>query len=337
MPKPRDPAPRRRTGALALPDWIAPQLATLVSQPPAGNQWVHELKLDGYRILVRIANGRATLLTRNRQEWTDRYPTVAAAAAALPVNGAILDGEVVALDRLGIPSFQALQQASDLVAGRSLSYVAFDLLFLDWRDVREAPLIERKALLARLLHGSKGVLGYSQHFEEPGQAVYERACRMGLEGIVSKQREAGYTSGRGQSWLKTKCIARQEFVIGGYTDPAGGRTEFGSLLLGVHDANGRLVYAGRVGTGFGHAMLKALGRRLRSLEQRQCPFESAAGAAGPGVHWVKPVLVAEVTFTEWTDDGRLRHPSFIALREDKPASEVIREQRGRQTHRDSAS
>jgi bifunctional non-homologous end joining protein LigD len=310
---------------MKLPDWVAPQLATLVSQPPTGAHWVHEIKLDGYRILLRIERGRATLLTRNRQDWTNRYASIAAAAAALPVKSALLDGEVVALDRRGIPSFQALQHASALEAGRSLAYVAFDLLFLDGRDLRSEPLVERKAQLARLLRGSHGPLGYSEHFEGPGKAVYDRACRMGLEGIVSKQKQAPYSSGRGQAWLKTKCMARQEFVIAGYTEPAGARSEFGALLLGVHDRSGQLVYAGRVGTGFNQATLKALGRRLRSLEQPQCPFASVPSAS-QGVHWVSPVLVAEVTFTEWTQDGLLRHPSFTALREDKPAAEVIREQ-----------
>jgi bifunctional non-homologous end joining protein LigD len=311
---------------MTLPAWVAPQLATLVSGPPPGDDWVHEIKLDGYRILLRAERGRVKLLTRNRQDWTARFPAVAEAAAALPVKEALLDGEIVALDRAGVSSFQALQQADQLETGRTLVYVAFDLLFLDGSDLRPLPLVERKARLARLLKGRRGRLRYSEHFDLPGQRVFDRACRLGLEGIIAKQKNAPYTSGRGQAWLKVKCVARQELVIGGYTDPDGARAEFGSLLLGVYDRDGRLVYAGRVGTGFDHATLKNLGARLRKLERRGSPF-AAAGPRPParGAHWVKPELVAEVAFTEWTRDGLLRHPAFQGLREDKPAARIVRE------------
>jgi bifunctional non-homologous end joining protein LigD len=311
---------------MTLPAWVAPQLATLVSGPPPGDDWVHEIKLDGYRILLRVERGRVKLLTRNRQDWTARFPAVAEAAAALPVKEALLDGEIVALDRAGVSSFQALQQADQLETGRTLVYVAFDLLFLDGTDLRPLPLVERKARLARLLKGRRGRLRYSEHFDLPGQRVFDRACRLGLEGIIAKQKNAPYTSGRGQAWLKVKCVARQELVIGGYTDPDGARAEFGSLLLGVHDRDGRLVYAGRVGTGFDHATLKNLGARLRKLERRGSPF-AADGPRPParGAHWVKPELVAEVAFTEWTRDGLLRHPAFQGLREDKPAARIVRE------------
>ena len=311
---------------MTLPAWVAPQLATLVSGPPPGDDWVHEIKLDGYRILLRVERGRVKLLTRNRQDWTARFPAVAEAAAALPVKEALLDGEIVALDRAGVSSFQALQQADQLETGRTLVYVAFDLLFLDGSDLRPLPLVERKARLARLLKGRRGRLRYSEHFDLSGQRVFDRACRLGLEGIIAKQKNAPYTSGRGPAWLKVKCVARQELVIGGYTDPDGARAEFGSLLLGVHDRDGRLVYAGRVGTGFDHATLKNLGARLRKLERRASPF-SADGPRPPGrgAHWVKPELVAEVAFTEWTRDGLLRHPAFQGLREDKPAARIVRE------------
>ncbi|HTG09472.1 MAG TPA: non-homologous end-joining DNA ligase, partial [Candidatus Eisenbacteria bacterium] len=274
---------------MTLPAWVAPQLATLVSGPPPGDEWVHEIKLDGYRILLRIERGRAKLLTRNRQDWTARFPAVAAAAGALPVKEALLDGEIVVLDRAGVSSFQALQQADQLEPGRTLVYVAFDLLFLDGADLRPLPLVERKARLARLLKGRRSHLRYSEHFDVPGKRVYDRACRLGLEGIVAKRKNAPYTSGRGSAWLKVKCVARQELVIGGYTDPEGARAEFGSLLLGVHDRDGRLVYAGRVGTGFDHATLERLGARLRRLERRASPF-SPDGPRPParGAHWVKP-------------------------------------------------
>jgi bifunctional non-homologous end joining protein LigD len=309
---------------MTLPAWVAPQLATLVSAPPVGDAWVHEIKLDGYRILARIDRGRARLLTRNRQDWTDHFPAVAEAAAALPVKEAILDGEIVVFDSAGISSFQALQQAAE--SGRPPTYVAFDLLFLDGRDLRGEPLVARKKALARLLRGRRGRLRYSEHFDAPGQSVYERACRMALEGIVCKRKDAPYVSGRGSSWLKVKCMARQEFVIGGFTDPEGARADFGSLLLGVYEPDGRLVYTGKVGTGFTNATLATLGQRLRRLVQRTSPF-APDGPRPPanGSHWVKPTLVGEVTFTEWTRDGLLRHPSFQGLREDKPAAQVVRE------------
>ena len=310
---------------MTLPGWVAPQLATLVGAAPDGVDWVHEIKLDGYRVLARIERGRVRLLTRNRQDWTERFPAVADAAAKLPVKEALLDGEIVALDRSGVSSFQALQQGAEETGGWSLAYVAFDLLFLDGRDLRGEPLVERKKALARLLRGRRGRLRYSEHFDAPGPEVHQRACRMHLEGIVSKRKQAPYVAGRGQAWLKVKCIARQEFVIGGYTDPEGARAELGSLLLGVHDRDGRLVYAGRVGTGFTDATLAVLGKRLRKLGQGASPF-SPEGPRPParGAHWVKPVLVGEVAFTEWTRDGLLRHPAFEGLREDKPAAEVRR-------------
>jgi bifunctional non-homologous end joining protein LigD len=311
---------------MTLPGWVAPQLATLVGAAPDGDEWVHEIKLDGYRVLARIERGRVRLLTRNRQDWTERFPAVAEAAATLPVKEALLDGEIVALDRSGVSSFQALQQGAEGKGGWSLAYVAFDLLFLDGRDLRGEPLVERKKALARLLRGRRGRLRYSEHFDAPGPEVHQRACRMHLEGIVSKRKQAPYVAGRGQAWLKVKCVARQEFVIGGYTDPEGARAELGSLLLGVHDRDGQLVYAGRVGTGFTDATLAVLGKRLRKLGQGASPF-SSEGPRPParGAHWVKPVLVGEVAFTEWTRDGLLRHSAFEGLREDKPAAQVVRE------------
>jgi len=311
---------------MTLPAWVAPELATLMSAPPLGDEWVHEIKLDGYRILLRLEKGRVRLLTRNRQDWTERFEPVAEAVAALPAREALLDGEIVVLDAEGVSSFEALQRSGEGTGDGSLVYMAFDLLFLDGRDLRAAPLLERKKALARLLKGHRGRLRYLEHFDAPGREVYDRACRTRLEGIVSKRKHAPYRSGRGGDWLKVKCLARQEFVIAGFTEPEGAREEFGALLLGVHDEAGRLVYTGRVGTGFDRAALQTLGKRLRKLEQRGSPFS----ADGPrpesrGAHWVKPVLVGEVVFTEWTRDGMLRHPAFAGLREDKPAAQVVRE------------
>jgi bifunctional non-homologous end joining protein LigD len=312
---------------MTVPAWVEPQLATLVTDAPPGDDWVHEIKLDGYRILLRIERGRVRLFTRNRQDWTARFPTVAEAAAALPVTGAWLDGEVVALDRTGVSRFQALQAFDAAGPAGSLVYVAFDLLFLDGRDLRDRPLLERKARLARLIGRRRGRLRYSEHFDQSGPRVHERACRLGLEGIVSKQKTAGYASGRGQAWLKVKCVARQELVIGGYTDPEGARVALGSLLLGVYEGE-RLVYAGRVGTGFDDATLRRLGARLRRLARATSPFAPDGPRPPARAHWVKPELVAEVAFTEWTRDGLLRHPAFQGLREDKPAREIVREKSG---------
>ncbi|TAH35545.1 MAG: DNA ligase D [Planctomycetota bacterium] len=308
-----------------LPAFVEPELATLVRDPPSGDDWLHEIKLDGYRMLGRVHGGRARLLTRNAKDWTRRFPQLAEAAAALPVDEALLDGEIVALDENGISSFQALQNA--LSAGRPdhLVYFVFDLLHHDGYDLRAARLRERKAVLAGLLPDSGNAIRYSGEVEGRGEAVFREACLRALEGIVSKHKDAPYRSGRGQDWRKVKCLARQEFVIGGYTEPRGARAGLGALLLGVHD-DGRLRFAGRVGTGFSAASLAELHRRLRRLEQSRPAFaEPPRGAAARGVHWVKPRLVAEVAFSNWTRDGRLRQPVFEGLREDKEPDEIRRE------------
>jgi bifunctional non-homologous end joining protein LigD len=325
----RHPAPEEVTGARksALPEFIAPQLATLVGRAPAGESWLHEIKLDGYRILARVERGRARLLTRNGKDWSARFPRVAAAAARLETDRALLDGEIVALDEHGVSKFQKLQEALSRGRSEHLVYFVFDLLHLDGRDLRPLPQSERKALVARLLGSARAPIRYSEHVEGQGAAFFDRACEMGLEGIVSKQKEAPYRSGRGTAWLKVKCVSSQEFVIAGYTDPKGARAGFGALLLGVHDKAGGLTYAGRVGTGFDERSLKGLLAKLKALEQPKSPFSKLpASAVTRDVHWVKPSLVADVAFTNWTRDGILRHPTFHGLREDKPAGEVVREQ-----------
>ena len=330
--KPRAPRAKRQ---MTLPAWVAPQLATLVAGPPPGDDWVHEIKLDGYRILLRIERGRVKLLTRNRQDWTARFPAVAEAAAALPVKEALLDGEIVVLDAAGVSSFQALQQADQLERGRRSSTWPSTCCSSTGATCGRLPLVERKARLARLLKGRRGRLRYSEHFDVPGRRRLRARLPAGARGHRRPSGSARPTPrGAGTAWLKVKCVARQEFVIGGYTDPDGARAEFGSLLLGVHDRDGRLVYAGRVGTGFDHATLASLGARLRKLERRASPF-AADGPRPParGAHWVKPELVAEVAFTEWTRDGLLRHPAFQGLREDKPAAQVVRERAARRSRR----
>ena len=308
----------------ALPDFVEPQLATLVSEPPAGEGWLHEMKLDGYRILARIERGTARLYSRNGKEWTRNFPSIAKAAARLPVKTAWIDGEVVVLQPDGRSSFQALQNA--LTQGdQPLHYYVFDLPYLDGYDLRRAPLVERKRLLAQLVGGQHDAVRLSDHVAGSGAAYYREACRLKLEGIIAKRAGAPYQAGRGRNWVKVKCEMRQEMVIGGYTDPEGSRTGFGALLLGVYE-DGRLRYAGKVGTGFNEETLRAVKQKLDGLEQKEAPFvDPPRGAEARRSHWVKPELVAEVKFTEWTHDGTLRHPSFQGLREDKKATEVVRE------------
>jgi bifunctional non-homologous end joining protein LigD len=307
-----------------LPRRGVPQLATLVSEPPTGTDWLHEPKLDGYRLLCRVDDGRVELITRRGNDWTDRFPGIAKAAGELPCKAALLDGEAVVFDRRGITDFQRLQNA---IAGAdpAIVFVAFDLLYLDGWDLRGASLRDRKTLLSALLEGQTEPLRYGQHVEERGDVFFREVCRLGLEGIVSKRADDPYREKRTRSWLKAKCVHRQEFVIVGYTDPAGSRTGFGALLLGVHDAPGGSVrYAGKVGTGFDELSLRALKKRLAQLETSKAAIDIKS-APRSGVHWVKPDLVAEITFGEWTADGRLRHPVFHGLREDKPARDVVAE------------
>jgi bifunctional non-homologous end joining protein LigD len=311
--------------SVPLPKEFSPQLATLVDRPPAGDQWLHELKYDGFRIGCRIDNGRVRLSSRNGKDWTDRFPSVHEAAAALPVRQALLDGEVAVVLEDGRTSFQALQNAS--VAGRgTLTYFLFDILYADGEDVSRQPLEERKTRLKRILSKRQGTLRYSDHIVGNGAEVYAQACRQGAEGIVSKRRDLPYQAGRGRGWLKIKCINRQEFVIAGFTDPEGSRVGLGALVVGVYDTGGALQFAGKVGTGFTHASALALRRQLETIRQTECPF--AVRPPGPlarTAHWVRPLLVAEVAFTEWTNDGKIRHPSFQGLRSDKSPRDVTRE------------
>jgi bifunctional non-homologous end joining protein LigD len=314
----------------ALPDMIEPELATLVKRPPSGEQWLHEIKFDGYRILSRVTAGEARLFTRRGLDWTERFASVARAVALLPAREAWFDGEVVALSKRGASSFSALQQALSAGRDEQIVYYVFDLLFLDGYDLRPAPLAERKSALVALLQGGAGgdaarVVRYSEDWRD-GETLFEQACGLELEGVVSKRADKAYTSRRGGDWLKAKCLRRQEFVVGGYSDPEGARTGFGALLLGLYEADGRLSYCGRVGTGFDERTLASLSTRLRAFEQPEAPFAAAPrGAQARGVHWVRPELVAEVEFADWTGDGMIRHSSFRGLREDKRPPEVVRE------------
>jgi len=307
-----------------LPRTLRPQLATLVTDAPAGDDWLHELKFDGYRILGRVQDGRARLISRNGNDWTDNFPSLAAALEALPVSQALIDGEVAVLLPDGTTSFQALQNALSKRDRGELVYFAFDLPYLDGYDLTRARLEDRKGALAALVEGAGTAVRYSAHVVGSGDAFFEKACGMRLEGIVSKKRDAPYVPGRGGSWLKVKCLRRQEVVIGGWTEPSGSRTGLGALLVGVHEKGGGFAFAGKVGTGFTDKVLRDLRRRLGALEQEASPFSPKPKGVG-AAHWVKPELVAEVAFTEWTGDGKMRHPSFQGLRMDKPAREVVRE------------
>jgi bifunctional non-homologous end joining protein LigD len=299
------------------------QLATLVAEAPDGPGWLHEQKFDGYRILAELDRGEVRLLSRRFKDWTLAFPTIAAAVARLPARRLVLDGEVAAVLPDGRTSFQALQnRGSDIV------YFAFDLLAEDDDDLIQLRLEDRKARLEQLIAraGRGSPIRYSDHVIGEGRAFFELACRRGLEGIVSKQRDRPYLPGRGTAWVKTKCLLRQELVIGGFTDPEGSRRGIGALLVG-HYVGSQLTYAGKVGTGYTHAMLLELRKRLTPIERATSPFSPEPPRAWTGAsrHWVAPELVAEVAFSEWTNDGRLRHPSFQGLRFDKSPRDVVRE------------
>jgi bifunctional non-homologous end joining protein LigD len=320
-----DPAAIEGARKAAMPAFIAPQLATLVKESPAGPGWVHEMKLDGYRMLCRIENRQVRMVSRNRNDWTGKFISIAKALARLPVASAWLDGEVVAMQPNGLSSFQALQNVLSLRDTSSLYFYAFDLLYLDGYDLRRAPLVERKRLLEGLLPAA-GALRYSSHVAGSGSDFFQQACRMKLEGVIAKRAQSAYVSGRGREWVKIKCILRQEMVIGGFTDPEGSRSGLGALMLGVYDPGGQLRYSGKVGTGFNDRMLVELRRRLDPLVQDRPAFANPpTGWEARGAHWVKPELVAEVNFAEWTNDGTLRHPSFQGLRQDKNPRDVVRE------------
>jgi bifunctional non-homologous end joining protein LigD len=309
----------------AMPAFIEPELATLMKAPPAGGNWIHEIKYDGYRMLARIEDGSARMISRNKKDWTGNFSSVAQAAARLPVKTAWLDGEVVALDAEGRSSFQALQNALSASPPADLGYVVFDVLYLDGFDLTRVKLAERKELLHTLLASASGGIRYSDHFSVPGKDFLENIKKLGLEGMISKRPDLAHHDGRGTAWIKVKAQRRQEMVVGGFTEPGGSRHGFGALLLGVYD-NGKLRYSGRVGTGFNDATLAALKQKLDKLEQPKTSFANPPiGAEARGVHWVRPTLVAEIEFTEWTSDGTLRHPSFLGLRADKRATDVVRE------------
>ena len=303
-----------------------PQLATLGSEPPSGDRWLHEIKFDGYRIGCIIDQKGVRLISRNGKDWTHVFPSIAEAAKKLKTRDAIIDGEVAMVMEDGRTSFAALQQAAAGTASHTpLVYFVFDLLRLNGERLDQLPLEERKRRL-RALVGAKqtGRVRYAEHILGEGEKLFEHATTIGLEGIISKRRDLPYEPGRSDSWRKSKVIQRGVFVIGGVTDPEGSRVGLGALLVGYCDES-RLIFAGRVGTGFSHAFAVELRERLDKLAQKHCPFDPPI-VKGPErlAHWVKPVLKCEATYTEWTNDGRLRHPVFVKLRKDVPSSSLSR-------------
>jgi DNA ligase D-like protein (predicted ligase) len=326
-----------RRAALGTPGWLEPELATLTKDRFSDPAWLYERKFDGERCITYRSGDEVLLMTRNRQDVSGTYPELRDALAAQRSAEFVCDGEVVAFDGAAT-SFSRLQQRlgvrnPDEALRRQVPvyYYVFDLLYADGRDVRPEPLRERKKLLREFLSFGDP-LRYTEHRERDGEEYFEEACRQGWEGLIAKRADAPYRSGRTRDWLKFKCENSQEFLICGYTDPKGSRTHFGALLLGYYDQDGRLAYAGKVGTGFSEATLASLGRSLREIARTEPPFDrdllprsSSGGPPRSGVHWVEPRLVAQVGFTEWTSAGQLRHPRFLGLRRDKDPASVVRE------------
>jgi bifunctional non-homologous end joining protein LigD len=323
----------RTAARAALPQWIRPQLTQLVTEAPEGDQWLHEIKYDGFRMHARLDHGAARLLTRNGLNWTGKYPQIAAAVSSLRAGQAYLDGELCGVRPDGLTSFSMIQMASDAGNAAGLVFFLFDLLHLDGEDLTARPLTERKTRLAGLLERAGPSLHYSDHHIGLGPAFYEKACALSVEGIVSKRADAAYAPGNRGLWLKVKCLNREEFVVIGWTDPEGSRPLLGALLLGYYDPAGKLTYAGRVGTGINQAELARLWRRLQPLAIDKMPLDvpppRSTRFGSPlvlsRVHWVRPELVAEVRYLTWTGDNLLRRVVYEGLREDKPAAEVRRE------------
>ncbi|WP_448111083.1 DNA ligase D [Pseudomonas lini] len=336
-PKPIKKAPARArkekspqlTGArkARLPELLKPELATLVESAPSG-EWSYEIKFDGYRVMTRIDHDEVKLFTRNGHDWTHKLPGQAEALAALGLESAWLDGEMVVADEQGVPDFQALQNAFDSGRNGSIVYYLFDLPYLNGVDLREVPVEERRAALATVLKLNENpLLRFSDAFGESPEALLNSACEMKMEGLIGKRLGSPYVSRRTSDWIKLKCKHRQEFIVVGFTDPKGSRSAFGALLLGLHDRDsGELRYAGKVGTGFNEVTLKRIYEQLKPLQTKKpSVVNPPSGFEAKGVHWLKPTQLAEVAFAEMTKDGSVRHAVFHGLRDDKPAEEITEE------------
>ncbi|HWB86977.1 MAG TPA: non-homologous end-joining DNA ligase [Bryobacteraceae bacterium] len=331
VPKAFDNLPpeiRRQLRKTDPPGWFRPMLATLTEKRFSREGWLFEPKFDGVRCLVFRRGRSVELLSRNEKLLNTKYPELVEALQELKPSSFIADGEIVAFDK-GLTSFTRLQQrmqvqypSTELQRAVPVSMYIFDLLYLDPYDLRGIPLRLRKQLLGDTLALAEP-LRFTEHRETEGEAYFEEACRRHWEGVIAKNGDSTYVSGRSREWLKFKCVAEQEFVIGGYTDPEGQRIGFGALLVGYYE-RGKLKYAGKVGTGYDDALLRQLGKQLHALETHTNTFDSDLRPRS-GVHWVKPKLVAQIGFTEWTSSGKLRHPRFLGFRDDKAASEVRRE------------
>jgi bifunctional non-homologous end joining protein LigD len=334
LSRPKPVAKKRASGKKAK--FIVPMMARLLAAPPPGD-WQYEIKFDGFRALAYKDGDAVEVLSRNNHDLAEKFPEVAETIPSLRAEEAIVDGEIVALDEDGRSSFQLLQAYALGQEKPPLCYYVFDLLSLDGKSVRDLPLEERRKKLEAILPRKQDVIRYSSSLGSDAPALLKKAAKLGLEGLIGKRAGSLYEAGkRTGTWIKLKLVKEQEFVIGGYTDPGGSRKHFGALLVGVHQ-KGKLVYAGKVGTGFNEALLKELSRRFKPLATEVCPFsdlpERRQGRYGQSItasqmkkcHWLKPSLVCQLKFTEWTDDGRLRHPAFMGMREDKSAKDVIRE------------
>ncbi|MBA2653441.1 MAG: DNA ligase D [Gammaproteobacteria bacterium] len=313
----------------SMPSEIMPQLATLVTDPPKGENWLHEIKWDGYRLIARIEEGKITLLTRRNNDWTYQFPALTQALKSLKFKDILLDGEVIALDKESKTNFQILQNSmEDANVDAELIYYVFDVLYYDGYNLTNLPLVERKNILQKILQSKSAVneVKYNDHIIGNGDEVYSNACKYKLEGIISKKIDSTYIFKRTREWLKIKCTHRQEFVIGGYTDPKSSRQYFGALLLGYYNKDKKFIYCGRVGTGFTQLSLQEIAHIIKKHEQKKSAFDFFPERVTRDIHWVKPKVVAEIEFLEMTKEGILRHPSFKGLREDKKPQEVSLEQ-----------
>jgi bifunctional non-homologous end joining protein LigD len=322
------------------PQFIEPMKARLAGSPPSDDGWIYEIKFDGFRALAFIKDHEIHLLSRNEKDLTGKFPEIARSFAALMADEAVIDGEIVALDKKGVSSFQLLQAFESGEKRPPIFFYAFDLLHLNGKDLKKRPLIERKAVLEKLLEIKSPLIRYSASLGEDAEKLLKHAKKLGLEGLIGKRKTSAYEPGRRSgAWIKLKLHREQEFVIGGYTDPEGGRRHFGALLIGFYE-KGKLKFCGKVGTGFDARLLATLHAQFQKMARADCPFvnlpETRGGRYNPRItaaemkrcHWLRPRLVCQVKFHEWTRDAKLRQPVFLGLRQDKRAAEVAREQAG---------